>query len=48
MTPQLKKNYAAPQLTVHGDVAEITLQGTARNSDTPEGISNTAYYPKPA
>lgn len=43
MTTQLKKNYAAPQLTVHGDVAEITLGGSAANRDTPSGNPNTAY-----
>lgn len=40
---QKKKAYPVPKLVYHGAVTELTRQGTAANSDVPEGIANTAY-----
>ena len=35
-----KKSYVKPQLIVHGDIEEITLQGNQQNSDSPTGTVN--------
>jgi hypothetical protein len=43
MTSEIKKPYATPDLTVHGDVEKITLQGQEQNADTPAGNANTAF-----
>ncbi len=32
-----KKSYAAPQLTIHGDVEVLTQQGGFSNTDVPAG-----------
>ena len=32
-----KKIYTTPELTVHGDVEKITLQGGATSTDMPQG-----------
>lgn len=33
----MKKTYASPQLTVHGDVRKITLQNGTSVTDVPQG-----------
>lgn len=38
-----KKTYHRPQLTNHGNVETITLQGGIVNSDVPRGAPNTAF-----
>jgi hypothetical protein len=38
-----KKSYAAPVLTVHGDVEAITQSAGLVNSDMPSGPTNNAY-----
>lgn len=35
-----KKSYSEPELTVYGNVEEITQNGTLANADTPNGINN--------
>ena len=40
-----KKAYNPPELTVHGDVEEITLAASALNADVPRGANGTAYPP---
>ncbi len=40
-----KKPYTTPQLTVHGDVEKITLQGGLENADVPLGTTDSAYAP---
>jgi hypothetical protein len=35
-----KKTYSAPELTVYGDVEEITQNGHMTNADSPTGINN--------
>jgi hypothetical protein len=42
-----RKPYASPELTVHGDVGEITLQGGASNKDMPTGANNSAFPNSP-
>ena len=43
MQSELKKPYTTPQLTVHGNVEQITLNGGLPNADTPQGVANTAF-----
>lgn len=38
-----KKEYTKPELTVHGNVEEITLASNQANRDTPTGNTNTAF-----
>jgi hypothetical protein len=38
-----KKSYNKPQLIVHGEVEQITLQAGAENSDVQPGVVNTAF-----
>jgi hypothetical protein len=38
-----KKTYHRPQLTNHGNVETITLQGSQINADVPRGGANTAF-----
>ena len=38
-----KKTYVKPELTTHGNVEKITLQGGQVNSDVPRGPANTAF-----
>jgi len=38
-----KKAYIKPELTTHGNVEEITLNGGQPNSDIPQGPGNTAF-----
>lgn len=38
-----KKRYASPELTVLGDLARLTQNGTVANRDAPSGPNNTAY-----
>ncbi len=38
-----KKSYSKPELIVHGDVEQITLQAGSQNSDVQPGIANTAF-----
>jgi hypothetical protein len=33
----MKKSYARPKLSVHGDIARITLQGGSSRTDVPMG-----------
>lgn len=40
-----KKVYVKPELTVHGDIEKITLNGNLVNADTPSGPNNTAFCP---
>lgn len=40
-----KKVYTKPELTVHGDIEKITLNGNLANSDVPNGASSTAFCP---
>ena len=40
-----KKVYVTPDLTVYGNLEEITMQGGSPNSDLPHGNNNTAYSP---
>jgi hypothetical protein len=40
-----KKTYETPELTVYGNVEEITLNGHQVNADTPNGNNNTAFSP---
>ncbi|MBW4668553.1 MAG: hypothetical protein KME60_14270 [Cyanomargarita calcarea GSE-NOS-MK-12-04C] len=35
-----KKSYTKPQLSVHGNVEQITLAGCKQNSDQPNGTVN--------
>jgi hypothetical protein len=44
--PKLK-TYSAPELTVHGDIERITLQGGAANRDMPSGPNNSAFPNSP-
>lgn len=37
-----KKVFITPELTIHGDIEKITLNGTFVNADTPKGNPNTA------
>jgi hypothetical protein len=37
-----KKVFIKPELTIHGDIEKITLNGTFVNADTPKGNPNTA------
>ena len=37
-----KKVFIKPELTVHGDIEKITLNGTLMNADMPKGTPNTA------
>jgi|RhiMetdeSRZDD1v2_1073273.scaffolds.fasta_scaffold28788_5 hypothetical protein len=41
------KPYSTPELTVHGDIERITLQGGASNRDMPSGANNTAFPNSP-
>jgi len=41
------KPYYAPELIVHGDAEEITLQGGAANKDMPTGANNSAFPNSP-
>ena len=36
-TQEQKKPYAAPDLTIHGDIDEITQGGTGQNTDGWDG-----------
>jgi len=38
-----KKTYTSPELTVHGNVEDITQNGHVLNKDVPGGNVNTAY-----
>jgi hypothetical protein len=38
-----KKVYSTPGLTVFGGVEKITRYGSISNSDSPQGVSNTAF-----
>ena len=38
-----KKAYAKPELTIHGNVEEITLAASAKNTDVPMGNDGTAF-----
>jgi hypothetical protein len=38
-----KQSYGKPELTVHGDVEQITLEAGTTNSDVQPGIANTAF-----
>jgi hypothetical protein len=38
-----KESYNEPELTVHGDVEEITQEAGSANSDVQPGIANTAF-----
>ena len=38
-----KQSYSEPELTVHGDVEQITQEAGSANSDVQPGISNTAF-----
>lgn len=40
-----KKAYVKPELTIHGDVEKITLNGNLQFSDLPNGPNNTANCP---
>ena len=40
-----KKTYNTPELTIHGDVEEITLAANVTNADVPRGANGTAYPP---
>ena len=40
-----KKEYIKPELTIHGDIEKITLNGNLANSDVPNGTSNTVFCP---
>jgi hypothetical protein len=42
-----KKSYSTPQLIVHGDVEQLTLNGHQVNADIPKGNNNTAFSPGP-
>jgi len=44
--PKLKP-YSVPELTVHGDIERITLQGGAANRDMPSGPNNSAFPNSP-
>ena len=37
-----KDTYTSPQLTVHGDLRKITLQGANQALDCPQGAGNGA------
>lgn len=37
-----KREYIKPELTVHGDIEKITLNGVRDDADTPMGPPNTA------
>lgn len=37
-----KKEYLKPELTIHGDIEKITLNGVQSDSDVPQGPNNTA------
>ncbi len=39
----MKKDYSKPELTIHGDVEEITLASNATNADSPQGTPSTAF-----
>jgi hypothetical protein len=41
----MKKVYATPQLTVHGNLEKITLAGNLPNADVPQGADGTAFSP---
>lgn len=38
-----KIQYETPQIYEHGDVSEITLNGSAQNADSQAGTPNTAW-----
>ena len=38
-----KQSYSTPELTVHGDVEQITHEAGFENSDVQPGIANTAF-----
>lgn len=40
-----KKVYVKPELTVHGDIEKITLNGGVINADVPMGPDGTAFCP---
>ena len=40
-----KKEYVKPELTIHGDIEKITLNGNLANSDVPNGPNGTAFCP---
>jgi hypothetical protein len=40
-----KKVYEKPELTIHGDIEKITLNGTLPNADVPGGNDGTANCP---
>ena len=40
-----KKAYVTPELSIHGDIEEITLNGTLPFSDVPSGPNGTAECP---
>ena len=42
-----KKTYLAPELTVLGNVEQLTLEANLANSDTPDGVPNSAFPSKP-
>ena len=39
----MKKTYTTPELIVHGDVEQITLQAGSQNSDVQPGVPDTAF-----
>ncbi len=39
----MKKSYSTPELIVHGDVEQITLQAGLANSDVQPGVPDTAF-----
>jgi hypothetical protein len=41
MSSQVKKSYAAPKLTVHGNVEKLTQQNGKTFNDTPLGTPST-------
>lgn len=42
-----KKAYLAPELTVHGNVEQLTLESNLANADTPSGVPDSAFPVKP-
>lgn len=40
-----KKTYSKPELTIHGNVEEITLSASSKNTDVPNGNDGTAFPP---
>lgn len=43
MMNETKKVYTKPELTIHGNVEEITLASNLANSDVPAGTPGTAF-----